>query len=90
MRLQVTGIRKRGSHNNPHERIEALAGPGWGPKSELTVIAELKATPPTNTYFVMVRGHETEVIVAHRDGREYLKTIADGYAPDNLLALPEV
>jgi len=29
------------------------------------------------------------VIVAVHNGRKYLKTAADGYSPDNLLALPE-
>jgi hypothetical protein len=33
-------------------------------------------------------GHVTEVEVATRDSRKYLKTKADGEFPDNLLALP--
>jgi len=33
-------------------------------------------------------GHVTEVEVAEREGRKYLKTKADGEIPDNLLALP--
>jgi Protein of unknown function (DUF3892) len=34
-------------------------------------------------------GRTVAVIVAFHSGRKYLKTEADGYSPDNLLALPE-
>jgi hypothetical protein len=87
MDLQVTGIVKR-DHFNPHERIQALCGPGWGQKSETAIIAELERTAPANTYYVNVRGYRADVIVATRLGRKYLKTRSDGESPDNLLSLP--
>lgn len=34
-------------------------------------------------------GHKVWVIVAEHEGREYLKTEADGEKPNNLLSLPE-
>ena len=34
-------------------------------------------------------GHTVWVIVAQREGREYIKTETDGEKPDNLLSLPE-
>jgi hypothetical protein len=40
-------------------------------------------------FFVLVNGREVDVIVASHEGRKYLKTTADGYAPNNLLSLPE-
>lgn len=42
----------------------------------------------TESYYVSKGGHTVRVIIAVQ-GREYLKTEADGYSPDNLLALPE-
>lgn len=40
-------------------------------------------------FYVIVGGRETKVVTAVHQGREYLKTEADGYAPNNLLNLPE-
>jgi hypothetical protein len=41
------------------------------------------------SFFVSVGGKDVDVIVATHEGRKYLKTTADGYAPNNLLSLPE-
>ena len=42
------------------------------------------------SFFVRRGGHVVNVIVSKsRYGHEYLKTVADGDQPDNLLALPE-
>ena len=40
-------------------------------------------------FYVSVGGKEVNVIVARHENRKYLKTEADGYAPNNLLSLPE-
>ena len=40
-------------------------------------------------YVEKPEGHSVWLIVAERDGREYLKTEADGEKPDNLLSQPE-
>jgi hypothetical protein len=73
---QVTCINKRGDHYNPHERIENVGGAGW-------------KHGESESYYVSVGGRSVKVIVALHNNREYLKTEADGYSPDNLLALPE-
>jgi len=43
----------------------------------------------TWSFWTKVNGRQVDVIVAKRpNGRKYLKTTADGYEPNNLLALP--
>lgn len=84
--LHVTCITKHPSHYDPHERIQALGGVGWY-KGEDSVIRDI--TLGLNSYSVTRAGRTTRVIVATHQGRQYLKTEADGYSPDNLLALPE-
>jgi len=40
-------------------------------------------------YVERPEGHRVWVIVARREGREYIKTEIDGEKPDNLLSLPD-
>jgi hypothetical protein len=87
-RHQITCITKRGDHYNPHERISHignLAG-NWR-LTEQSAIQRIEARQ--DSFYTLVNGQETEVIVASHEGRKYLKTIADGYVPNNLLALQE-
>lgn len=86
MALQVTCINKRPSHYDPHERIQAIGGAGWK-HTEEQAIRNVTADP--NAYVVSAGGRTVRVVVAAHNGRNYLKTEADGYSPDNLLALPE-
>ena len=90
-RLQVTCINKRGDHYNPHERIQAIGGvdPTIGRWKHLEDDAIRNIENRTHSYFVSVGGRTVNVVVATHNGRKYLKTEADGYSPDNLLALPE-
>ena len=83
---QVTCIRKKPAHYDPHERIQGLGGPGWY-KTEDQVIYDMRING--NHYYVSQGGRKVYLIVASRLGRAYLKTTADGDQPDNLLALPE-
>jgi hypothetical protein len=92
--VQVTCIRKRGDHHDPHERIEGLGGVHGGkawylPESD--IIAELKKPELTRkwSFYVSLAGRSVWVVVASHNGRDYLKTQPDGYAPNNLLNLPE-
>jgi hypothetical protein len=90
MAAQVTCIRKRGGHYNPHERIEGIGGGsliGRWYASEDEAIRNVERDP--QSYFVSVGTHSVWVIVATHNGRKYLKTTADGYEPNNLLSLPE-
>lgn len=82
----VTCINKRGDHYNPHERIQAIGGTGWK-HSEDDAIGRIDRT--ADDYSVTRGSRTVRVIVATHLGRRYLKTEADGIAPDNLLALPE-
>ncbi len=92
-RVQVSCIRKR-DRQNPHEKIRGIGGqnpPGssslrWY-MTEEDVIAAIEAK--RWVFFVNVNGRAVDVIVATHDRRKYLKTEADGYAPNNLLSLPE-
>jgi hypothetical protein len=85
MEFQVACIIKRGDHFNPHERIEALGG-NMGYKPEEAIIEDIESR--RNRYYVLVRGYKVYLIVSAHDARKYLKTEADSYSPDNLLALP--
>jgi hypothetical protein len=83
---EVTCIGRRPDYYNPHQRIEALGGDGWY-RSEDDAIADIESG--AGSYYVSAGGRTVRVVVARHAGRKYLKTEADGYAPDNLLALPE-
>jgi hypothetical protein len=58
---------------------------------EDAIIAELEK--PTGRrqwdFHTSVGGKSAWVVVAVHNSRKYLKTTADGYAPNNLLSLPE-
>ena len=86
MSRQVTCINKRGDHYNPHERISHIGGVGWR-HTEDEAIRNIEAR--YDSYYVTKNGRTVWVQVAVHNGRKYLKTEDDGYAPNNLLALPE-
>lgn len=82
---QVTCITKR-EHHNPHERIQGIGGAGWW-RAEDDAIRDVERD--STSYYVSVGGKSVWVIVATHNGRKYLKTETDGYAPNNLLSLPD-
>ena len=90
MANQVTCIRKR-NRQNPHERIEGIGGVNPDGRAwylpEDQAIADIKAG--IYSFYTNVNGRVADVIVALHNGREYLKTTADGYSPDDLLSLAE-
>jgi hypothetical protein len=85
-RFQVTCIIKRGGHYNPHERISHVGNQGsaWM-LTEDSAIRRIETG--TDSFHTLVNGRSAEVVVASHAGRKYLKTDADGYAPNNLLSL---
>lgn len=92
--VQVSCIRKRGDHYNPHERIEGLGGIHGGVRwymPENDIIAELKKPDPPRrwNFYTEVNGVRARVVVAQHNGRDYLKTEPDKYPANNLLHLPE-
>ena len=89
IRKQVSCINKR-DHQNAHERIINIGGVHNGLRwklAESTAIFNIKYK--IEEYFVIVNGSSVNVIIGMHNGREYLKTENDGYAPNNLLNLPE-
>jgi hypothetical protein len=86
---QISCINKR-HHHNPHERIENVGGIHGGEPwklSESEAIAGIKEGKWR--FYSSANGRSVWVITATHSGREYLKTEADGYEPNNLLNLPE-
>jgi len=87
-RFQVTCINKRGGHFNPHERIQYIGNETANWKlSEESAIRRIKSG--SEAFYTLVNGRQADIMVAVHNGREYLKTTADGYSPDNLLSLPD-
>jgi hypothetical protein len=90
VKIQISCINKR-EHLNPHERILYVGGINsdgtrWK-LSETQAIVAIEAGQ--YSFYVNVLGRMVDVIVAIHLGRKYLKTVADGYAPNNLLSLDE-
>lgn len=87
-RAQVKCINKR-NHSDPHQRIQNIGGY----TDKQWKISEDEAIRYIDNreweFFVSVGGRTVDVVVASHLGRRYLKTVADGYSPDNLLSLPE-
>lgn len=89
-RVRVEYTHKIGDdHRNPHQRIRGIGGKGsqgWYLGSA-EVIADIRTG--RNSYFVSTAGRQYDVVLASYAGVVYLKTTADGYAPNTLLSLPE-
>lgn len=85
MATQVKCISKD-DRKNPNERITHLGGDGWYKTSD-DVIYRIENR--IDSYYVIQGGHRSEVVVATRNGRKYLKTTNDGDEPNNLLSLPQ-
>jgi hypothetical protein len=83
--VHVTCINKL-PRNNPHEGITHLGGAGWR-WTRQQVIDSIKTG--ANTFYTLVGGKRAEVGVVNGSNGDYLRTHADGYWNDNLLALPE-
>ena len=90
-RHQVLCVNKT-DRMNPHERIRHIGGRnGDGSAWKLTQEAAIEGIEGGKwAFFVVAGGRTVDVIVAlSRHNHKYLKTVADGEQPDNLLSLPE-
>lgn len=92
--VQVSCIRKRGSHYDPHERIEGLGGMHGGKRwymEEDSIILEIEKPETTRrwNFYTSVNGHSSWVVVASHNNRKYLKTTPDKYPDNNLLHLDD-
>ncbi len=88
-RYQVMCINKSKRYD-PHKHIENIGGVSGGKAWKITEDEAIRGIEIGKWSFYVSRGGGTvDVIVAQRMGRKYLKTVADGERPDNLLSLPE-
>jgi len=87
---QITCINKT-NRTDPHERIENIGG--TNPDGRRWKISEDEAIAGIEAgkweFYVSAGGRKVNVIIATRLGHKYLKTVADGEKPDNLLSLIE-
>ena len=88
--VQVSCINKR-EHQNPHERITHVGGlNAGGTRWKLTEADAIDGIESGKwRFYVVAQGKSVSVVIATHLGRKYLKTESDGYAPNNLLSLPE-
>ena len=88
-RKQVSCINKK-DHQNAHERIKNIGGIYAGSRWKLAEnVAIINIKNGLEEYFVVANGKSVDIVIETYNGREYLKTKADGYAPNNLLSLNE-
>jgi hypothetical protein len=90
-RHEVLCINKN-DRNNPYERITHIGG--RNSEQSRWRITQQEAIDGIESgkwaFYVRRGGHTVDVLVAKsRYGNKYIKTTADGDAPDNLLSLPE-
>jgi hypothetical protein len=90
-RVQISCVTKS-DRFNPHERITHIGG--RNPDGSAWKLTQEQAIQGVERdewrFYTLVRGEHADVIVAvSRFGNKYLKTVADGEQPDNLLSLPE-
>lgn len=83
--VQVTCINKQ-PRNDTHEGITHLGGSTWK-WTRQQVITSIEQG--TNTFYTMVNNKRADVGVVDVSNGKYVRTHADGYYNDNLLALPE-
>jgi hypothetical protein len=83
--VQITCINKQ-PRDNPHEGITHLGGSTWK-WTRQQVVDSIKSK--SNTFYTFVGGKRAEVGVVNGPNGDYVRTHADGYWNDNLLALSE-
>lgn len=89
--VQIRCINKS-DRPNAHERIRFIGGMNpdsarWK-RSQEQAVQDIESG--TYSYYVSVQGRTINVIVATSPyGHKYIKTVADGEHPNNLLSLPE-
>jgi hypothetical protein len=89
--VRITCINKS-DRLNPHERIQSIGGVNFdNTRWKLSLAAAIEGVESGRwRFWVHVSGESVWVVVATSAyGHKYLKTVADGFQPDNLLSLPE-
>lgn len=91
LRVEIKCINKT-DRLDPHERIQAIGG--QNPDGSFWKLSQQEAISGMEAgkwdFFVTSGGRSVEVVVAKsRYGYRYIKTVADGEHPNNLLSLYE-
>jgi hypothetical protein len=83
--VRITCINKQ-PRINPHEGITHLGGAQWK-WTRQQVVDSIEQR--TNTFYTLANGKRADVGAVDGPNGKYVRTHADGYYNDNLLALPE-
>jgi len=90
MAIRIDCVNKQ-PRNDPHRRIKNIGG--RNADGSRWKISEDRAISGIRegrwTFYVQVNGRAVGVVIAEHEGSSYLKTVADGLQPNNLLSLPE-
>lgn len=88
--VQIQCVNKR-PRQDPHLRISHVGGLNQdGSRWKLTEEQAIEGIEQGKwSFYVHVGSARVDVIVEMHEGNPYLKTVADGLHPDNLLALQE-
>jgi hypothetical protein len=88
--VEISSVNKQPRYN-PHERISYVGGLNAdGTRWKLSLDQAIQGIESGKwSFWTMGGGKRANVIVALHNMHKYLKTVADGVQPDNLLALPE-
>jgi hypothetical protein len=80
----------KSDRQNAHERITHIGGNDNGSAWRITQAQAIEGIESRKwSFYVSQNGRTVDVIVATgRNGNKYIKTVADGDQPNNLLSLP--
>jgi hypothetical protein len=88
--VEISCVNKQ-PRQDPHERISYVGGLNPdGTRWKLSLDQAIQGIESGKwAFWTKGGGKKANVIIAVHNGRKYLKTVADGAQPDNLLALTE-
>jgi hypothetical protein len=90
VQVEISCIRKT-NRTDPHERISFVGGVNQDlTRWSITLDHAISGIESRKwVFWTQGGGKRAEVVVATHNDHKYIKTVADGVQPDNLLALPD-